>query len=100
MVRTVRAGSFFPKPKVDSAILAIGGITRAHFADEKEEALFFALLHAAFAHKRKKALPPLRRRWGARAAAAAARCGIGEDARAEDIALPAWRCLARTLAEE
>jgi 16S rRNA (adenine1518-N6/adenine1519-N6)-dimethyltransferase len=43
LVRRVPAGAFNPKPRVDSAILCINS-----------EQSFFDLLHAGFAHKRKK----------------------------------------------
>jgi len=52
-IKTVKAGSFNPPPKVDSAILAIENISRDFFTtcDEK---LFFKLIHLGFAHKRKQ----------------------------------------------
>jgi 16S rRNA (adenine1518-N6/adenine1519-N6)-dimethyltransferase len=53
IVHRVSAGSFFPKPKVDSAILAIKNISSAHFANESHELTYFNLLHKGFAHKRK-----------------------------------------------
>lgn len=49
---TVPSGAFIPRPKVDSAVLSITDI-RNPFKDRDEEALFFELLHAGFAHKRK-----------------------------------------------
>ena len=52
LVRKVSAGSFSPKPKVDSAILHIGNISR-YFFTNTDEKRFFALLKAGFAHKRK-----------------------------------------------
>jgi 16S rRNA (adenine1518-N6/adenine1519-N6)-dimethyltransferase len=53
-VRTVRAGVFFPKPKVDSAILHIKNISRKNFKNVKEEERFFTLIKTAFNSKRKK----------------------------------------------
>lgn len=50
---TVPRGAFVPAPNVDSAVLRIGDITRDSFAAEEEER-FFAVLHAGFAHKRKR----------------------------------------------
>lgn len=52
-VKTVKAGSFHPKPKVDSAILSISNISGAFFDTITEED-FFAVLHQAFSQKRKQ----------------------------------------------
>lgn len=52
-VKIVKAGSFNPPPKVDSAILAINDISRDFFKDCSEK-LFFKLIHLGFAHKRKQ----------------------------------------------
>jgi len=52
-IKTVKAGSFFPKPGVDSAILAIYDITGEYFNDIDERE-FFEMLHAAFGEKRKQ----------------------------------------------
>lgn len=52
-VATVKAGSFYPKPKVNSAIIEISNISRAHFTNKTEETAFFDILHRGFAHKRK-----------------------------------------------
>jgi 16S rRNA (adenine1518-N6/adenine1519-N6)-dimethyltransferase len=85
-VKKVPKGAFAPAPKVDSAILTIENISRQNFADAAKEALFFKLIHAGFAHKRKslgKALTPI---IGTRATAIAS-------ARAEDIPLSVWLSL-------
>lgn len=54
-VRTVKAGSFFPKPNVDSAVLKIDSITKNFFEglERDSEKIFFELIRAGFAHKRK-----------------------------------------------
>ena len=52
-IKTVKAGSFFPKPTVDSAILAICDISGDFFTNIDEK-LFFEMLHAAFGEKRKQ----------------------------------------------
>ncbi len=51
---TVPRGAFTPAPKVDSAVLTIRDISRKHFSTPKGEERFFTLIHAGFAHKRKK----------------------------------------------
>jgi 16S rRNA (adenine1518-N6/adenine1519-N6)-dimethyltransferase len=61
-IKTVPAGSFAPAPNVDSAIIALENISKNNFTavlpDSKysvaeKENIFFDLIHAGFAHKRK-----------------------------------------------
>jgi len=52
-IQTVKAGSFFPIPNVDSAILLINNISKNFFKNFSEEE-FFKLVRAGFASKRKK----------------------------------------------
>lgn len=84
---TVPRGAFNPPPAVDSAVLSIRGISRARFASAAEEERFFALLHAGFAHKRKRLAKNL-----AEAGFAGAAALVGE-VRAEDLALDDWLVL-------
>ncbi len=59
-IQTVKAGSFFPKPNVDSAIILIENISKNFFnKSKKEEDDFFRTIHAGFAHKRKIAISNL-----------------------------------------
>jgi 16S rRNA (adenine1518-N6/adenine1519-N6)-dimethyltransferase len=44
---------FSPSPKVDSAILSITKISNDNFKNVAEENLFFEIIRAGFAHKRK-----------------------------------------------
>lgn len=50
---TVKAGSFFPAPKVDSAVIVIDTISRKSFINKHHEEVFFQVVKAGFAHKRK-----------------------------------------------
>ncbi len=53
-ITKVPARYFNPAPKVDSAIIKISNISRDFFKKEDiNEAIFWQLLHAGFAHKRK-----------------------------------------------
>lgn len=54
-VKTVPRGNFNPMPKVDSAIIAISNISRKNFETAHKD-LFFKLIHAGFASKRKQLL--------------------------------------------
>ncbi|NCS99615.1 ribosomal RNA small subunit methyltransferase A [Candidatus Parcubacteria bacterium] len=51
-IQKVQAKAFSPAPKVDSAILAIGGISKSRFKGISEDK-FFRVLKTGFAHKRK-----------------------------------------------
>lgn len=79
----VPRGAFKPAPNVDSAVLTIQNISRRNFSTKKEEELFFKLLHAGFAHKRKFVRNNL-------AEAGLPQGDISEKARAEDLALSVW----------
>ncbi len=85
---TVPRGAFVPAPNVDSAVLSIRNISRDNFKTKEEENMFFDLLHAGFAHKRKFVRNNLKeadRNGGA----------VGEKARAEDLSLTEWLELVR-----
>lgn len=100
-VRTVKAGSFNPPPSVDSAILAFHHISRNNFVQVNEQ-IFFDLLHAGFAQKRKLLASNIKT-LVARSVpektptALLAEAGIAEKARAEDVNLSNWLLLASLL---
>ncbi|MFA6519287.1 MAG: 16S rRNA (adenine(1518)-N(6)/adenine(1519)-N(6))-dimethyltransferase RsmA [Candidatus Paceibacterota bacterium] len=79
----VPRGAFNPAPNVDSAVLTIRDISRKNFATKKEEKLFFELIHAGFAHKRKFVRKNLLE-------AKLPSGDIPEKARAEDLSLSTW----------
>jgi 16S rRNA (adenine1518-N6/adenine1519-N6)-dimethyltransferase len=60
IVSIVKAGSFVPPPKVDSAIINIKNIVFP-FKNEPEERLFFTIIKTAFKHPRKIALSNLKK---------------------------------------
>lgn len=86
---TVPRGAFNPAPKVDSAVLTVRTISRAHFASRAEERHFFELVRAGFAHKRKFVCKNV-------SDAGFVARGLPEKARAEDLPLSAWLALSRT----
>ncbi len=55
----VKAGSFVPPPKVDSAIISIKNIF-SPFKDFSQQEIFFKILKASFSHKRKLLLANLK----------------------------------------
>ena len=87
---TVPRGAFNPAPNVDSAVLAIHGISRQNFASPIEEERFFELIRAGFAHKRKFVRKNL-------VEAGLSAGDIPEKARAEDLPLSAWLSLTRSV---
>jgi len=96
-IKKVPAGSFSPPPKVDSAILCIENISRKKlgFLDEK---LFFKVLHAGFAHKRKQLLPNLTSLYKKDDLIETFNiCKIDMKARAEDLSLGIWLKLCTVL---
>lgn len=93
-VKTVPAGAFSPPPKVDSAILAVHGISRKHFNDKTHEQRFFDLLHKGFGSKRKFLASNLKPMLGERVNEALSQANIADKARAEDVPLQSWLTLA------
>lgn len=96
-IKTVSARWFSPPPRVDSAILLIDSISRDFFSHMRED-IFFKVVKAGFSSKRKKLAGNLK------AIASSERinetfrvCGVPENARAEDVGLPTWKCVAEKL---
>jgi 16S rRNA (adenine1518-N6/adenine1519-N6)-dimethyltransferase len=82
----IKAGSFNPKPKVDSAIISIRDITPLSSKN------FFEILKKGFAHKRKLLIKNLETK-----KEVFEKCGIPEKTRAENISVDNWICLAKNL---
>ena len=93
-VRTVKAGSFSPAPKVDSAILHIAQVSRKNFKNKKEEERFFEIVKTGFAQKRKTLAGNLTKLASKENVARAfAGAGIAANARAEDVNIQKWFAL-------
>ncbi|MBI4118011.1 MAG: ribosomal RNA small subunit methyltransferase A [Parcubacteria group bacterium] len=95
-VKTIRAGSFDPTPKVDSAILSIENISRGAF-DTTSEDRFFTVLRAGFAHPRKKLLGNLAHTGIDKNAFEKA--SVNVNARAENLSVDEWKRLAQTISD-
>lgn len=96
-IKTVPARYFSPAPRVDSAILAITDISRNSFKTLGEK-WFFEVLHAGFAQKRKLLRGNLASVTAKESVAETfSLCEIPENARAEDIQLSGWVCIANAL---
>src|ERR1043166_3252977 len=79
-IKTVPRGVFPPPPKVDSAILAVSGISRRNFKNAAHEKKFFELVKKGFGQKRKMLRSTL---------------GLDSSKRPEDIPLDTWLILSR-----
>ena len=93
----VPRGAFRPAPNVDSAVLHVSGITSS-FESEKDETLFFSILHAGFGQKRKRLAKNLEglyereeveRVFGI--------LNLSLNTRAEDVSLSTWLSLTSNL---
>lgn len=96
-IQTVKAGSFAPMPKVDSAIIAIENISKDFF-DSFSEKEFFKLLKEGFKAKRKKLssnLSTIFGKEGVRKAFVA--LNLDENTRAEDVGVETWHKLGKSL---
>lgn len=93
-VETVRKGNFTPAPKVDSAIIAVTDISRERLGD-LSEALFFEVVRAGFASRRKQLLGNLTALLPREALIHIfSTLGIPENVRGEDLSLDGWLALA------
>jgi 16S rRNA (adenine1518-N6/adenine1519-N6)-dimethyltransferase len=90
LIMKVPARYFSPAPKVDSAVIAIKNISRKTFTKNKiNETKFWEIVHAGFAHKRKKLSNNLKK----------VVKNLHEDfknKRAEDLSLEDWISLTKT----
>lgn len=105
IIKKVPAKYFSPQPKVDSAILLIDNISKKFFSafGGADENRFFKLVRTGFSHKRKllknnlsqvcQGLPLIPRV----VLGVFRRCGIEENARAENLSLENWKCLYKNL---
>lgn len=96
----VKAGSFFPRPNVDSAILKIANISNP-FSDKAAETAFFSVVKAGFSQKRKLLRRNLEQVADPEAIDGAfAACGLKGSERAEELKPETWERLASHLASQ
>lgn len=89
----VLAGSFNPPPKVDSAIIKIANISKRNFI-EINESIFFKILKAGFAHKRKVLLGNLSLLYKKdKINEVYSKLNIDKKIRAEDLSIDMWKKL-------
>ena len=93
-IKTVPKKYFSPQPKVDSAILKIDRISK-NFFNDLSEPKFFALVKKGFAQKRKMLKGNLKC-----PLAVLNQCSIAAKARAEELSLREWKCLAKSVPQK
>ena len=97
-IKKVPARYFSPKPKVDSAILHIENISSANFSSVEKENLFFEIIKAGFAHKRKFLARNLEMLFDKEKIEKIFNlCEISKKTRAEDVPLEKWLCLTKSV---
>ncbi|HEY0221165.1 MAG TPA: 16S rRNA (adenine(1518)-N(6)/adenine(1519)-N(6))-dimethyltransferase RsmA [Candidatus Paceibacterota bacterium] len=98
-IKTVKKSLFKPAPKVDSAILYIKNIGKNKLFEINEE-LFFKIIHAGFAHKRKLLLSNLSSIFPkTNILESFKNSDINEKTRAEDLTLEDWVKICKKLNE-
>lgn len=96
-VKTVKAGSFSPVPKVDSAVLLIENISKNFFEDFSEKD-FFKLVRAGFKSKRKKLSSNLSEIANKQKITETfQKLNLDPNLRAEDLSIGGWKQLAKSL---
>lgn len=104
-VETVKAGSFAPAPKVDSAIISINNISKTFFNNlptpsaqgygGSSEEFFFKILKAGFKSKRKKLISNLSTLFDKQELAKIwQKLDFDENLRAEELDINNWRAIA------
>ncbi|MCK5592226.1 MAG: 16S rRNA (adenine(1518)-N(6)/adenine(1519)-N(6))-dimethyltransferase, partial [Candidatus Pacebacteria bacterium] len=90
-IQKIPARYFNPQPKVDSAIIHISDISKDNFTSKKQEQLFFTILKAGFAHKRKLLSKNLEEVLDKESVQELFdHCNIPTNTRAEDVPLEKW----------
>ena len=96
-METVKAGSFVPAPKVDSAIISIENISKDFFRNIPEGE-FFETVRAGFRSKRKKLSSNLSVIFEkSKILETFEKLGLDHNLRAEDLTVDNWQKLAQDL---
>lgn len=102
MLFKVNRGSFMPAPNVDSAVIRLDISSEPKYAP-KDEKLFFEIVHAAFAQRRKQLINPVAAALKTdknRLAEILTECGIKATARPEELKMEDFVALSDKLSEK
>lgn len=95
--KTVSRGHFFPKPKVDSAIITVFDINKDNFSNLSQE-FFFDLLHLGLGKKRKQLLGNISQNFERQTLVEIFKnLNLSLTVRGEDISIETWLFLAKKL---
>lgn len=96
VVATIKAGAFWPRPDVDSAVVRVD-LTQGQRVDDEQR--FFRIVKAGFSQKRKQLQKNLRQLGLEKTAVRRALIAAGVDGRrrAETVTLPEWRAIYEAL---
>jgi len=91
LIKKIPAMFFNPKPKVDSAVILINGISKKNFLgrEKTDEKKFFELVKKGFSSKRKL----LKNNLGLKDTGCLSKCKIPINSRAENLSTEDWFCL-------
>ncbi|HOX60874.1 MAG TPA: 16S rRNA (adenine(1518)-N(6)/adenine(1519)-N(6))-dimethyltransferase RsmA [Candidatus Magasanikbacteria bacterium] len=98
-IANVSAGSFWPAPKVDSAVLMVSDIKKSDFV---AEAMFLRVVKAGFSAKRRQLAANLSGQLKIprpKLVEAMEKCGIEATARAEELSVDEWKKLVVEISE-
>ncbi len=96
-IETVKAGSFVPMPKIDSAIIAIENISKQFFQGFREDD-FFKTLKTGFKSKRKKLSSNLSTKFPKdKVRETFQKLNLDDNLRAEDVGIETWGKLVSAL---
>ncbi|KKQ80375.1 MAG: Ribosomal RNA small subunit methyltransferase A [Parcubacteria group bacterium GW2011_GWC2_38_7] len=93
----IKKNSFFPRPKVESAIIAITNIRKNKFKIDSEK--FFEIVKLGFGQKRKQLKNNLKKFGEAEVQKCLVKMGYSANARAEELTLEDWVLMAQSLAK-
>ena len=98
----VSRGSFKPAPNVDSSVIKLEIVGEKKYPTVTDEKLFFRMIRAAFAQRRKQLLNPLSAELGipkAQLSEKLTKCGIKQTARPEELKMEDFVALYSTIYE-
>lgn len=99
IIEKIPAGDFWPKPKVDSAIIKISDVSDIFFTQNSvNEKLFFSLAKTAFSQKRKTLANSLSKFFGSKQKAESQikKAGLNPHQRPQELSLEEWKKIAAT----
>lgn len=96
IISKISAQSFYPAPKVDSAILSVD-IHKEPLIESEKIQSFLKIVHAGFSHKRKTILNALTRKLAdltkEEIEIKLNKCNVSPNARAQHLSIEDWKCL-------